>query len=299
MATEIVEYSKTEAALSDLAHRYKDVIFDVKSKDGMMSAIKGRAEIRTYRVNLEKLRIEIKAPALKKCQLIDSEAKRITVELVALEDPIDAQIKKEEMRKEDERTAVARAEAERIAAEERAKKEAEEKRMAEERAEIARRQAELDRAEQERIKAEAEAEAKRKMQEAQRAAREAIEKQEREARLIREEADRKAREEREAEERKARELRDAEDARLKAERDRLDQEQRAIDEEKRKNAEANYAREREIEKKKLAILDARAILKLFVKHYGKVPEFESVVKCIHAYFKEYNDGSGAHISKSD
>ena len=78
MTTEIVEYSKTEAALADLAQRYKGVIFDVATLPGMMTARKGRAEIRGYRVALEKTRIEIKAPALKRTQQIDSEARRIT-----------------------------------------------------------------------------------------------------------------------------------------------------------------------------------------------------------------------------
>ena len=40
MTTDIVEYSKTEAALADLARRYKDVVFDVTTRDGMATAIK-------------------------------------------------------------------------------------------------------------------------------------------------------------------------------------------------------------------------------------------------------------------
>jgi len=123
---EIAEYSKTQAALNELAQRYKNVVFDVTKKEGMAMALKGRAEIRGYRVALEKKRVEIKAPALERCKLIDSEAKRITAELVALEDPIDEQIKKEEARKEEERLAVVRAEEARIAAEQKAAKEAEE-----------------------------------------------------------------------------------------------------------------------------------------------------------------------------
>lgn len=169
-STEIVEYSATEAALADLEQKYKGVIFDVSAREGMQTAIKSRAELRGYRVELEKTRVRIKEPSLRHTQLIDSEARRITAALSALEDPIDQQIKSEEKRKEDIRLAAERAEQERIAAEERAKKEAEEKRMAEERAEIARRQAELDRAEADAQRKErlAEEERQRKIQDEER-----------------------------------------------------------------------------------------------------------------------------------
>ena len=88
MTTTIQEYSATESALADLAQRFKGVVFDVTTKQGMEDAKKGRAELRTYRTDLEKMRKEIKAPALLRCNQIDSEAKRITLELESLEDPI-------------------------------------------------------------------------------------------------------------------------------------------------------------------------------------------------------------------
>src|SRR3990167_5126551 len=100
--TPIAEYSKTAAALADLANRYKSVVFDVATREGMLAAIKGRAEIRGYRVALEKTRVEIKAPALERARLIDTEAKRIKEALEALENPIDQAIKAEEGRKERE-----------------------------------------------------------------------------------------------------------------------------------------------------------------------------------------------------
>ena len=89
--TAIAEYSKTEAALADLSKRFKDAVYDVTKPEGLMEAKKGRAEIRGIRVALENKRVEIKEPALARCQLIDAEARRITRELSALEDPIDAQ----------------------------------------------------------------------------------------------------------------------------------------------------------------------------------------------------------------
>lgn len=115
MSTQIVEYSKTEAALADLASRYKGVVFDVATRDGMSSAIKGRAELRGYRVALEKTRVELKAPALERARLIDAEAKRITAELVSMEEPIDEAIKSEETRRDKERAAREQAERERVA----------------------------------------------------------------------------------------------------------------------------------------------------------------------------------------
>jgi hypothetical protein len=119
MSTSIQEYSKTEAALATLRASYKDVVYDVTTRDGMKSAKDARAEIRTWRVELEKERKKIKEPALTRCKKIDTEAKRITKELEALEDPIDAVIKLEEGKKEAERKlleeAAAKAEAERVA----------------------------------------------------------------------------------------------------------------------------------------------------------------------------------------
>jgi len=119
MSTSIAEYSSTDAALADLRERYAKTIYDVTVASGMKAAKEARAVLKTWRVELEAERKRIKAPALKRCQEIDSEAKRITIELSALEDPIDELIKKEEGRKEAERKAkeeaAAKAESERVA----------------------------------------------------------------------------------------------------------------------------------------------------------------------------------------
>lgn len=102
MTTAITEYSRTDAALADLAQRFKGVVFDVADPKGMQEAKVARAEIRGYRVDLEKTRVEIKSPALERCRLIDAEAKRITAALTELEDPLDNLIKNEERRRERE-----------------------------------------------------------------------------------------------------------------------------------------------------------------------------------------------------
>jgi len=111
---EIVEYSKTQAVLGDLRQRYEGVVYLVTTAKGMIDARKARAEIREWRTGLEKERIRIKAPALERARLIDSEAKRITAELVKLEGPIDEQIKAEEDRKVKEQLVKEEAEKTRI-----------------------------------------------------------------------------------------------------------------------------------------------------------------------------------------
>ena len=113
---QIKEYSKTEAALTELKSRFANATFEVATTKGLALAREARAEIRTWRTSLEKERVRIKAPALEYCKLIDTEAKRITVELLLLEEPIDATIKEEEGRKEKERLAKVEAETKRLAA---------------------------------------------------------------------------------------------------------------------------------------------------------------------------------------
>ena len=112
-ALQIIEYKPTAAALAELEAKYRGIVFDVATAKGLTEAKAARAEIRGYRVDLEKMRKELKADVLEKGRLIDGEAKRITAELEALEEPIDGQIKAEELCKEQDRQA--REEAERAA----------------------------------------------------------------------------------------------------------------------------------------------------------------------------------------
>lgn len=272
--TAIVEYSKTEAALADLAQRFKGVIYDVTKPDGMVEAKKARAELRDYRVSLEATRVEIKAPALERCRLIDAEAKRITTALTALESPIDAQIKREEQRKEDERNAEIRAEQERLAAAERARKKAEEEKLAAERQWL----------EDERAKLEA----------TQRAARQKIEEENRAAQRARDEADRVAREARQAEENRlrkereaveaerrateeaARKLREEQEAKARAERLEIERKERAERERQEAEARAERLKAQELQ-------DGYGLLESFVKRFGKRKEFAPAVAAIRAF----------------
>ncbi|HEY0878958.1 MAG TPA: DUF1351 domain-containing protein [Zeimonas sp.] len=113
--TAIAEYSPTAAALADLRARFADVVFDVTTTKGDKEARAARMELVKLRTSLEAKRKELKAPALERSRMIDSEAKRIEAEILALETPIDRQIKAEEERRERERQAKAEAERRRVA----------------------------------------------------------------------------------------------------------------------------------------------------------------------------------------
>jgi len=113
---EISEYNKTEAALADLRARMANVEYDVSTVKGLAVAKADRAEVRGLRTSLEAKRKQIKAPVLAHCKLIDDEAKRITVELLKLEEFIDQQIKVREAELEAEKAAREAAERERVTA---------------------------------------------------------------------------------------------------------------------------------------------------------------------------------------
>jgi len=112
----IVEYSKTEAALADLRAKYSGVVFDLTTTKGDKEARAARLELVTLRASLEKKRKEFKAPALAFGKKIDSEAERVTAEIVKLESFIDQQIKADEDRRAAEKAERYRIEAERVKA---------------------------------------------------------------------------------------------------------------------------------------------------------------------------------------
>jgi hypothetical protein len=114
--TVVVQYSKTEAALSDLRGKYKGVAYDLTTTKGDKEARAARLELITLRTSLEKKRKEFKAPALEFGKKIDSEAARITIEILELENPIDQQIKADEFRRAAEKAERDRIEAARVQA---------------------------------------------------------------------------------------------------------------------------------------------------------------------------------------
>ncbi|MEO8297084.1 MAG: hypothetical protein ABI574_04675 [Burkholderiales bacterium] len=99
----VAEYNRTEAGLADLRQRYAGVVFDMRTVAGDKAARAGRLELVKLRTSLDGVRKDLKAPLAAQVKLIDDEAKRITAEIKLLEEPIDAQIKADEARREAER----------------------------------------------------------------------------------------------------------------------------------------------------------------------------------------------------
>ncbi len=115
-ACAVAEYTKTAQALAELRKRLTGKTYALQTVAGDKEARADRLELVRLRTALENKRKELKAPALERSRLIDAEAKRIEGEILALEGPIDRQIKADEARREEERLARAAAEAARVAA---------------------------------------------------------------------------------------------------------------------------------------------------------------------------------------
>lgn len=107
----IVTYTRTQAAVAELRQKYQGAKYDLTTTAGDKAARAGRLELTTTRTNLERKRKELKAPAVEFGRKVDAEAARLTAEILALETPIDAQIKADEKRRDDERRAKEEAEA--------------------------------------------------------------------------------------------------------------------------------------------------------------------------------------------
>lgn len=260
MTTAVAAYSPTEAALIDLATKYKGVVYDVTKADGMADAKAARNEIRKHRTTLEAARVKEKAESLAYGKFIDTEAKRIADRIAELEDPIAAMIDAEVNKAKLAEQEAMRVAAERLAAEEAAKRKAEDERIAAANAEISRQQEELRKAQ---------AEVQRKIDEQERASRLKIEEEERKARASREEEDRKARLAQQARDEVARVKAEQEAAALKAERDKLDAAKREAEE-----------IAREVARKANELLDANEMLKSFVSRFGHLKQFKTVVAAI-------------------
>jgi colicin import membrane protein len=115
-ASAVVEYTETERNLADLRERFQGVVYDVTTTKGDKEARVARQQLVKLRTGLDKKRLDLNAADRARIELRNNEAQRITAEIVALEDPIDAQIKAEETRKENERQARIEAEEKRVAA---------------------------------------------------------------------------------------------------------------------------------------------------------------------------------------
>ena len=238
----LTEFSRVEAGLAALRERHGNTIYEVTTTAGMDAAKAARAEIREPRHAVEKVRKAAKRPLLELGRRIDAEAIRITEEILAIETPIDDQIKGEEARRLADKEAKRAAEVERLRLEAAAKLKAEEEQLAALRAEIAKQQAEIA---AERAKAEADAAAERKKIEAEAAA--ARRKAEAEAAEAKREAElelaaqRKAlaqqRAQADAEARRVADIQAAEAKRLVDAQEEIDAQQRALECERQKAVE--------------------------------------------------------------
>lgn len=85
----VIEYNITDAALTDLAKRHKDVD---AHKDYEVAKLAAK-ECQQLRKGLEDKRVELKADALSYGRAVDGEANRIKAAIVKVEEPIKAGIK--------------------------------------------------------------------------------------------------------------------------------------------------------------------------------------------------------------
>lgn len=114
--TAVAEFDRVAAGIGALKQQFAGVVFDVTTTEGMKAACAARSAIRAPRYEIEKVRQAAKAPILALGRDLDARAKKITSELLAIEEPVDQQIKSEELRKEEERKARIEAERKRVAA---------------------------------------------------------------------------------------------------------------------------------------------------------------------------------------
>ena len=112
--TQIAEFNKTETALVVLREKYTTVP-DCTNKEGYEECRQGIAELRTLRTGLDKARKGLNADDQARIKFRNDEAKRITGELVSLEDPLKAAKFDIDEKAEREAEAARKVEEERIA----------------------------------------------------------------------------------------------------------------------------------------------------------------------------------------
>ncbi len=284
--TQLVTYSVTDAMIAAIRKKCEGLTAD--TPQGYEEVRVAIGNIRDSRVAIEKSRVEQKAEALAFGRKVDSEAKRLTLALEAIEDPLKA--KKAAI---DDEAARVKAEAEAVKvrameaeiaanlarqeAERKAVRDAEEARIAADRAQL-----EADRrvlAEQQRIADAKAAEERATVEAAQRVERE---------RLDAERA--KLAEERRAEEERQRAARKAEDDRLRAERDAIETVRRAVEAERQKAERAEFERQAKIkaeseavekaERDRLAAAERQARLDALKPDLEKVRAFAESIRAL-------------------
>lgn len=114
--TAVAEFDKVAAVIAALKEKYGGVVYNVREPKEMEAAKEARAAIREPRYLIEHARKGGKAKLLKLGKDLDSRAEKITEEILAIEEPIDQQIKLEEQRKDREKQAKIEAELKRTEA---------------------------------------------------------------------------------------------------------------------------------------------------------------------------------------
>lgn len=82
-----VVFSVTDAAIAKLRDKYKEVPADLTIKENYEIVKEANSALRTYRTDVERRRKELKAGALKYGRLVDSTAKKLTEQLLLIEEP--------------------------------------------------------------------------------------------------------------------------------------------------------------------------------------------------------------------
>ena len=91
---ELQRYNVTDAAIAKLNTDYMALtVKDVNDDEGYKVVKKARIDIKTHRVDVEKVRVQLKAESLEVGRIIDREAKRITALLTPIEDYLSDQEK--------------------------------------------------------------------------------------------------------------------------------------------------------------------------------------------------------------
>ena len=104
--TQLAAIDRVEAGLVALETKYASVAYPVDTKAGMDAAVAARLEIKKPRFAVEAARKAAKAPVLALGRQVDSKAAQITRRLLALETPIDDQIKAQETREQERQDAL-------------------------------------------------------------------------------------------------------------------------------------------------------------------------------------------------
>ena len=115
--TVLAQFKETEAGLTAMAEKYRDVVYSVTETKGMAEAKAARADLRDNgRRMLTRTEASVKADVNELKKVMGDEVERLVAIVKPVEDAIDAQIKAEETRKATEKAEKDRIEAERVAA---------------------------------------------------------------------------------------------------------------------------------------------------------------------------------------